>query len=364
VLVPACLVRGDGTFWEMHLMALTVERNRNVASLAQASLQNIPDRRRLSRSEERELSALIDAGDQAARNQLVQANLGLVVTIAQQFLGRGLELDDLTGEGNLGLIRAAKEFKPEFGTRFSTYAAFWIKQAIRCALINTATTIRLPSHMVRLLTKWRRAERALLKEAGRPPRFEAIASRLRLTEAQKSMVEQALVVGRLKHEGDYCGESGNRLAEVWDRQTPSEDRAESREEWAVTARRMEYLESRERAVLALRYGLEDESLTFQAIGRRLGLTREGVRKVELRALRKLGDDQIERASHRHTPEQSQVSRRSGRAVPAPHVPSGPLPRNGNCGDPIRFKRCATLRVTRNRPISCESSVSNFLSNGG
>ena len=89
---------------------------------------------------------------------MVRANLPLVVKIARDFLGRGLPLDDLIGEGNLGLIRAAEDFQPRFGTRFSTYASYWIKQSIRHALINTTCTIRLPAHMVGLLTKWRRTE--------------------------------------------------------------------------------------------------------------------------------------------------------------------------------------------------------------
>ena len=97
---------------------------------------------------------------------MIQANLRLVVKIARDYLGRGMILEDLIGEGNLGLIRAAEEFQPRFGTRFSTYAAYWIKQSIRHALINTTSTIRLPAHMVGLLTKWRRAERALASRAG------------------------------------------------------------------------------------------------------------------------------------------------------------------------------------------------------
>ena len=100
-------------------------------------------------------------------------------------------LDDLIGEGNLGLIRAAEEYDPRFGTRFSTYASYWIKQAIRHALINTSATIRLPAHMVGLLTKWRRAERSLCRELGRAPSFDEVASHLGLSESQKSLVAKA-----------------------------------------------------------------------------------------------------------------------------------------------------------------------------
>ena len=125
---------------------------------------------------------------------MVESNLGLVHTIARDFRGRGLELDDLVGEGHLGLFRAAERFDPRFGTRFSTYAAWWIKQAIREALTNTTATIRLPAYMVRLLARWRRAERELPR--GGAPAFDEVATSLGLSEAQKGMVAAALVARR------------------------------------------------------------------------------------------------------------------------------------------------------------------------
>jgi RNA polymerase primary sigma factor len=112
-----------------------------------------PRRSGLSREEERRLAVRIAAGDRQARDALVQANLGLVVRVARGYQGRGLSLDDLVGEGNLGLIRAAEAFIP----RFSTYATYWIKDAILAALYSTTATIRVPGYMVRLLSKWRRA---------------------------------------------------------------------------------------------------------------------------------------------------------------------------------------------------------------
>ena len=123
----------------------------------------------LSAAEERELAEAIARGDCDARTRMIEVNLRLVVKIARDYLGRGMLIDDLIGEGNLGLIRAAEEFDPRFGTRFSTYASYWIKQAIRHALINTSTTIRLPARMFGLLTKWRRAERLLCREPGERP---------------------------------------------------------------------------------------------------------------------------------------------------------------------------------------------------
>ena len=145
----------------------------------------------LSAAEERDLAEAIARGDHDARSKMIEANLRLVVKIARDYLGRGMLIDDLIGEGNLGLIRAAEEFDPRFGTRFSTYASYWIKQAIRHALINTTTTIRLPAHMFGLLTKWRRAERLLCRERGCAPSFDEVAAHLGLTENQKSLVAKA-----------------------------------------------------------------------------------------------------------------------------------------------------------------------------
>ncbi len=134
--------------------------------------QDVPNRRGLSRDQERELAALIANGDQAARNRMVLANLGLIVTIACRFQGRGLLLDDLIGEGNLGLIRAAEKHDPRFGTRFSTFACPLIKQAIKHALMTTTATIGVPLPMEKSLIKWRKAERMLHQELKRKPDFE------------------------------------------------------------------------------------------------------------------------------------------------------------------------------------------------
>src|SRR3954451_24945123 len=143
-------------------------------------LREIKDGPLLSAAEERELAEAIARGDRVARARMIQANLRLVVKIARDYLGRGMVLDDLIGEGNLGLIRAAEEFNPRFGTRFSTYASYWIKQGIRHALTNTAATIRLPAHMVTLLSKWRKAERAMYRDLGRMPGFDEVADALGL----------------------------------------------------------------------------------------------------------------------------------------------------------------------------------------
>jgi RNA polymerase primary sigma factor len=243
----------------------------------------------LSAKEEHELAEAIARGDRDARTRMIQANLRLVVKIAREYAGRGLVLDDLIGEGNLGLIRAAEEYDPRFGTRFSTYASYWIKQAIRHALINTTATIRLPAHMHGLLSKWRRAERTLRRERGTSPSFEEVASHLGLTEAQKRMVARARRAAQLKLESSLGEQDGSWSPDQsMDLSTSPEAALESRDEKAEILRRMDRLDDRERLVVTLRYGLEGEApLTLKEIGLRIGITREWVRKLELKAVAKL-----------------------------------------------------------------------------
>ena len=254
-------------------------------------LREIRDDSLLSAAEEHTLADAIARGDRDARTRMIQSNLRLVVKIAREYSGRGMMLDDLIGEGNLGLIRAAEEYDPRFGTRFSTYASYWIKQAIRHALINTNSTIRLPAHMVGLLTKWRRAERALTKELGFSPSTEQVSKELGLTESQKQLVEKARKARQLRLESGG-GEDGG----AWSPDESPADREapdavlEADDERQNLLRRLDRLDARERAILALRFGLEGElPLTLKEVGKRLGVTREWVRKIEIRAVRKLDD---------------------------------------------------------------------------
>ena len=139
-------------------MSAMVEKARSGRKFVPASGTRVRRDHTLTHKEEIELATRIANGDNGDRNRLVQANLALVVRIARDFQGRGLDLEDLVGEGNLGLVRAAQQFDPRFGARFGTYAVYWIKEAIRRALVNTGATIRVPAHMVDLLGKcWRRA---------------------------------------------------------------------------------------------------------------------------------------------------------------------------------------------------------------
>ena len=252
-------------------------------------LGQIPKLDLLSAEDERSLAIRIARGDSDARTWMIQANLRLVVPIAREFAGRGMSLDDLVGEGNIGLIRAAEAFDPSFGARFSTYAAYWIRQAIRRALTDTSTTIRLPSHMVVLLAKWRRAERALNRELGRPPGRDEVADRMELTPARRMMIDRALSVVGLRPEGGDGEATGGWAADAAsDHREPPDAALEHHDERLDLLRRLDRLDVRERAIVTLRFGLDgDDPLTLRQIGERLGVTREWVRKIEARALHKL-----------------------------------------------------------------------------
>ncbi len=319
-------------------MSCTRAKECVAATTLQMYLQEIKDDALLSASEECELAEAIARGDSDARSRMIQSNLRLVVKIARDYVGRGIVLDDLIGEGNLGLIRAAEEFDPRFGTRFSTYASYWIKQAIRHALINTTSTIRLPAHMVSLLTKWRRAERLLSRESGRTPTFDEIASSLNLTEAQKTLVARAQQARHLKLEGGMFDDGTHWSPDesIDDHEAP-DSMLESDDERNILLRRLERLDDRERVILSLRYGLEGEQpQTLKEIGRRLGVTREWVRKIEVRAVRKLDD---------RNPAPCRGANRATRRAPSAKSTSPTMPAQSASAAPSSAK--AGLRTRRN-----------------
>lgn len=267
-------------------------KDRRPSGFLEDYLREIREDALLTPAEEASLAEAIRGGDTEARSRLIRANLRLVVKIARDFEGRGLSMDDLVGEGNLGLIRAAQEFDPSFGTRFSTYASHWIKQAIRHALITTTATIRLPAHMVGLLTRWRRAERGFLREYGYSPNREQIAVLLGLSDSKRWMVEQALQTLRLLPGGGSDDEP-QRLEEATDNRETPEAPLESLDERRQLLSRLDRLDARERSILEYRFGLNGEApMTLKEVGRRLGVTREWVRKIEVRAVRKLDDSYV------------------------------------------------------------------------
>src|SRR3954467_1718374 len=169
-------------------------RQDSVQSPLETYLHEINETPLLTAEQERELAYRIEDGDSEARDQMVRANLRLVVNIARSYQGKGLGLQDLIAEGNLGLLRAVEGFDPSMNTRFSTYASYWIKQSIKRALVNTAKTIRIPAYMVELLSKWRRASNKLTDELGRPPTHEEIARLLNLPKKKLNIIKKAIRV--------------------------------------------------------------------------------------------------------------------------------------------------------------------------
>ena len=244
---------------------------------------------RLSRDEVGLLAARIAVGDCEARNILVQANLGLVVRVARGYVGRGLMMDDLVGEGNLGLIRAAEVFDPRIGTHFSTYATYWIRESISSALMNTTATIRLPAHVFRLMIKWSRTEHSLRRLYGRSPTTDEITEAMGLNDHQKDLLVKARHARGIRLESGLS--FGPQLwmdANMMDCHDSPDATVEADEERNFLFERLSRLSNQERTVLILRYGLCGEaSLNYNEIARRLGVNRETVRKTAKLAIKKL-----------------------------------------------------------------------------
>jgi RNA polymerase primary sigma factor len=244
----------------------------------------------LTAAQEVELAKRIERGDMAAKTRMIQSNLRLVVSIAKNYRNQGLPFLDLIQEGTLGLIRAVEKFDWRRGYKFSTYATWWIRQAVARALADKARTIRMPVHIVERMQKMNRAERTLWMELGREPTLAEIAEEASLPLEQAKEVRAAARASASLDQpvGDQeDAVFGDFVA--GDDPLP-EERVEGSLRSQALAVALQALPERERQVLVLRYGLIDEEpKTLEEIGKRLGLTRERVRQIELESLRRLAN---------------------------------------------------------------------------
>jgi RNA polymerase primary sigma factor len=268
----------------------TERRDLNTSSPLQIYLHEINDTPLLSAQEERDLAERVALGDPFAREHMVKANLRLVVNIARGYLGKGLNLEDLIEEGNLGLMRAVEGFDGMMSTRFSTYASYWIKQSIRRAVMNNGKPIRLPAYMVSLLSKWRRATTVLTDRLGRAPSNEEVGKALRLSKKKIGIVAKAIRVNNLTPHSENLEDSGPALDDVL-----ADERNKGAENQLIEADDLDRifdflssLEDREATVIRMRFGLDSYNpMTLREVGENLGLTRERVRQLESHALQKL-----------------------------------------------------------------------------
>src|SRR5689334_23816198 len=246
-------------------------RNDTVQSPLETYLREINETPLLNAEEEKRLAYRIEDGDNEARDRMVRANLRLVVNIARSYTGKGLGLQDLIEEGNLGLLRAVEGFDPAMGTRFSTYASYWIKQSIKRALINSAKTIRIPAYMVELLSKWRRASARLTEELGRTPTPEEVARVLGLPRKKLSIIKKAIRIYNSTPQTDQP-EAGWSLGEmVMDESMKApEDELVDSDNLVHVMQMLETMDHREATVLRMRFGLDDnEPRTLKEIGESL-----------------------------------------------------------------------------------------------
>ena len=251
-------------------------------------LRRVRDGRLLHAGEERDLSRRAHEGDRGARRRLIESNLRLVISIAKKYRGRGVPFEDLIQEGNAGLIRAVEKFDPEMGNRFSTYATWWIRQAVTRAIADQARTVRLPAHVVDSLYRLRRAESSLSIELGRDATEEELARRLEKGPEETQRLREvgqpiSSINARLGGE-----EEGSEVGDLLQDERSGDDYARVEiGQWEQTlVEAVRSLPEREAKVLEMRHGLDGGShRTLREVSEILGISQERARQVEIKALR-------------------------------------------------------------------------------